>query len=310
MFSIGEIISWVKGVAPHADKHPQSAITSCIITECDSLKVAGIPCMNGGVRQIASQFDSGESRYYYLTHPRDFKGDPTQGPSEQRTAYTAAVSRWIHKDYCNSLSELQKYPEFDQCFDYRFGRLTPRLGHEAEGLSFLQAHVDEIRLNVQRVGIDGTQNTAIQVLNAGMALGSFDADGEKRTAFGKKAIFQMSNLLLTAEYKAVAAVAIAEAQKYPQKEIPVSFTLVGAGMFGNDKKAVSNGINAACELIAKSGMNNIVPCLSVYFPDEIAQYRTGYFDNAPVLNQEMLSKLSRLSEAKELELASLFKYEP
>lgn len=303
MFPISDILSWVEGVALDTDQ----PMTCCIITECNSLDASAFPCMDGSIRQVASQFDSGESMYYHLTHPSQFKIDPTQGPSEQRNSYTAALARWIYRDYCDCLSRLEKYPEFDQCFDYRFGRLTPRLGREEQGLRFLQAHVNEIRLNVQRVGIDGTQNTAIQVLNAGMALGSFDDHSEKRSASAQKAIFQMSNLLLTAEYKAVAAVAIAEARKYPEKEIPVSFTLVGAGMFGNDKQAVQNGINAACDLIEKSGVRNVVPCLSVFFADEVDEYRTGYFQNAPVLvGPEALSKLSRLSEAEKAESESVF----
>lgn len=298
LFSLEEIISWGKSdkTTPQRELLGQS-LKCCITIGCDSLDSAILPCMDGAIRQTASQPDLGETRYYYETHPRDFRNDPTQGPSEQRTAYVAALARWIHRKECDSLSELKKYPEFNEYFDYRFGRLTPKLNLEQKALDFLKKHINKIKLNVQRVELDGSKNSAVQVLNFALALGPFDDHAEERTETAKKYINEMCEILLIQEYKAVASVAIREARKHPEKEIPLSLTLVGGNMFGNSSESIKKGIEAACNTIRHSGVRNITPVLSAFFSENAALYKTGSFSNAPVLSEEDLAGLSRISDA-------------
>lgn len=294
MFSISEIMSWLGDA--HVEASSSESVKYYILERCDSSEVPRYDAMANSVRQVASQFNSGESPGRYLTHPKEFSFDHTQGPAEQQTSFCAALSRWVYRDQCDSLSPLKLYPEFEQYFDYQFGYLTPRNGFEAQGLAFLKEHVREININVQRVGIDGTRNTAIQVLNASLALGPYDFAREARTKSDNQIIVEMSSVLLTAQYEAVAAVAIQEARKKPYLRIPLCLTLVGAGVFSNDVNAVKNAIGAACDFVEKSGVKNIDVCLSAYQHSEAEIFRTTHFCDAPVLDQEALSALSRLSD--------------
>lgn len=298
LFSLEEIITWgIPKKAAHSNEQVNEPLKCCITVDCNSLDSAIMPCMNDAIRQTASQPDLGETRYYYETHPKDFRNDPTQGPSEQRTAYVAALARWIHRKECDSLAELKKYSEFDECFDYRFGRLTPKLNLEQKALNFLKQHINEIKLNVQRVELDGSNNCAIQVLNFALALGPFDNHAEERSETAKEYIREMCDILLIQEYKAVASVAIREAYKHPEKEIPLSLTLVGGNMFGNSSESIKKGIEAACDTIRHSGVRNIIPVLSAFFSENVELYRTGSFSDAPVLSEEDLAGLSRISDA-------------
>lgn len=294
MFPIGDILSWSGD--SYTESSSSDSVRYYILEHCDSSEVPRYDAMANSVRQIASQFNSGESPGRYLTHPKEFAFDHTQGPAEQQTSFCAALSRWVYRDHCDSLTPLKIYPEFDQYFDYQFGYLTPRKGVESQGLAFLKKHVHEINLNVQRVGIDGTRNTVTQVLNAGLALGPYDFAREARTEFGNQVIIEMSELLLTAQYEAVAAVAVREARKKPNMRIPLCLTLVGAGVFSNDVGAVKKAIGAACDFVEKSGIKNIDVCLSAYQHSEAEIFRTTHFNDALVLDQETLSKLSRLSD--------------
>ena len=96
--------------------------------------------MQGAVRQVASQFNNGESKGRYLTQPDNFKTDPTQGPAEQRTSGGAALARYAHSKACDSfaviLADPQLKAEFNSIFDYQFGYLTPKEGQEQKGIAF------------------------------------------------------------------------------------------------------------------------------------------------------------------------------
>lgn len=296
LFSLKEIISWGENASANTAPNHEP-LKCCITVDCNSLDTAGMICMNGAIRQTASQPDLGETRYYYETHPKEFVNDPTQGPSEQRTAYVAALARWINRKECDSLSELKKHPEFEQYFDYRFGRLTPKLNVEKEASIFLKQHIDEIRLNVQRVKLDGTNHEAIQVLNFGLALGPFDQVANQRSPESQPYLREMCEIILIQEYKAVASVAVREARKHPEKVFPLSLTLVGGNMFGNPPESIKKGIEAACDVIRNSGTRNIIPVLSAYFEENVERYRTESFAHAPVLNEQDLERLQKMSDA-------------
>ncbi len=294
MFSIAEILSWSGD--SYVEALSNESVKYFILERCDAAEVPRYDVMANSVRQVASQFNSGESPDRHLTHPKEFQFDHTQGPAEQQTSFCAALSRWVYRDQCDSLSLLKSYPEFERYFDYQFGYLTPKKGVEAQGLAFLKAHVHEIKLNVQQVGIDGTRHSVIQVLNAGLALGPYDFAREERTEAGNKIIAEMCAVVLKAQYEAVAAVAVREARINPEKRIPLCLTLVGAGVFSNDVDAVRNAISAACDFVEKSGVNNIDVCLSAYQHSEAEIFSTLHFRDAPVLDQATLSRLSKLSD--------------
>lgn len=295
MISISEIMTWARPSSSSTGQS-QETPTFYILTACDSLEVPAFSSMANSVRQVASQFNSGESPGRFETHPKDFQYDRTQGPAEQQTAYIAALSRWIHKDQCDGLSRLKEYDEFETYFDYQYGYLTPRLGHEVDGLRFLEKHIHEVMLNVQRVGVDGTQHHVIQVLNSALALGPYDLARESRTEKGNNAISQMTELLLTAQYQAVAAVAVREAHLHPNVRIPVVFTPVGGGVFCNDAVAIKKAIDKGCDVILRSGVGNLDVCLSAYQPTEAEIYASDHFKNATMIDQNQLSQLSSLSE--------------
>src|SRR3990167_4354284 len=293
LFPISEILSWAS--EPKSHTPTTDALKYYILERCDSALTPTFAAMNKAVRQLASQFNLGESPSRELTHPKEFSSDHTQGPAEQSASVFAALLRWIHRDTSDGMVTLQAYEEFNQHFDYQFGYLTPRLGHEEEGLAFLKTHVEKIKLNVQRVGIDGTDQTAIQVLNSALALGPYDPDREKRTEEGNRAIREMSELLLTEQFKAVAAVTIKEARQNPWMRIPVIFTPVGGGVYSNEPDAIKAALRAACDLIEKSRITNIDVCLSAYQPGEADIFKSEHFLNAPAINQETLSRLQNLS---------------
>lgn len=266
---------------------------------CDSRVAPQFSCMQGSVRQVASQFNYGESKGRYLTSPNYFKKDPTQGPSEQRTSGGAAIARFAHSASCDAfaviLSNPELYEEFHNLFDYKYGYLTPKQGQEKQGFEFLKKHIDQLVLNVERVSIDDVPGqTAIQVLNAGLALGAYDI--YTRTPEATEHLKAMTEFLHTAQYKSVSAVSLLEAQHNPKKRIPVSFTLVGGGAFGNEPIAIAKSLSQAIKLIHESGLNNIDICLSIYSSEELSQYKkiaaTGeeFADLREILNQKPINQ--------------------
>lgn len=303
MFSIDELTSW----APKNDaqQENQHGVRTYILAGFDALTAARYPMMNGAVRQLASQFDCGEARYRTLAHPKEFKIDHTQGPSEQRTAMSAAIARWVYKDQIDCLSELKKDPEFTKLFDDQYGHLTPLAGKEEAALAFIKKNIGKLRLNVQRVRLDGTQSQeAIQVLNAAPALGVFDfeADAGKRTETGTQLLSEISKVFLTAQYEAVAAVAIAEARKNPTRRIPAVFTRVGGNMFGNDPAAIDSAIASAHHMIKNSKVPNIDVCLSAFFPEEVeACEKMSFLQNecVSIVTPEQAEVAETLAEAVE-----------
>lgn len=292
MFSLSEIMNWV---GAQASENQVGQLSYYVLEGCDALVTPTFTCMANSIRQVASQFNSGESPGRYETHPKDFQYDHTQGPAEQQTAFIAALMRWLYKDECDSLSAFKKYPEFETYFDYQHGYLTPRCGYEQAGLEFLKSHINEILLNVQRVGIDGTNQSATQVLNSALALGAYDDAREQRTEAGNRVIVQMSELLLTAQYKAVAAVAIREARLNPDQRIPVCFTAVGGGVFENNPEAIKTALGEACDLMERSGLSNIDVCFSAYQSSEAEMFGSKHFEQATIVTEEQLSQLSSLS---------------
>lgn len=273
MISIDDLLAQVS-LTPQ-DK-AQTGMGLYLLQGCDARTVPAFACMQGAVRQVASQFNNGESKGRYETQPDNFKTDPTQGPAEQRTAGGAALARYAHNKNSDCFAPILADPglktEFNTLFDYQYGYLTPKEGQEKKGLDFLKKHINQIVLNVERVPIDGVAGqTAIQVLNSGLALGGYDLYHRTPEATGY--LKEMTELVLSAQYKAVSAIAILEAQKNPEKRIPVSFTMVGGGAFGNDKVAIAKSVSQAIKLIKESGVNNIDICLSIYQASEIAAYK-------------------------------------
>lgn len=270
-----------------------------LLQGCDARVVPGFTSMQGSVRQVASQFNNGESKGRYATTPNKFKTDPTQGPAEQRTFGGAAIARYAHSSSCDCCGELLSDPlissEFNTLFDYQHGDLTPKAGQEQNGLEFLKKHINKLALNIERVGFDGVLGqSVVQVLNSGLALGYYDQ--YKRKPEDLKYINEMSELLLTAQYKLVSAVAILEAQNNPDKRIPVTFTLVGGGVFGNDKIAISRALSQSIKFIQDSGVANIDICLSVYSATELNEYinitASGdeFVELREILNQKPISQ--------------------
>jgi len=272
MISIGDLLAQI----PAKQGKTQTGVGLHLLQGCDARAVPKFSSMQGSVRQVASQFNNGESKGRYETQPDDFKTDPTQGPAEQRTSGGAAIARFAHNKSCDSFAVLLSDPalkmEFNNLFDYQYGYLTPKEGHEQKGLAFLKKHINKLVLNVERVSIDGVLGqTAIQILNSGLALGYYDL--YNRTPEASAHLIEMTELVLSAQYKAVSAVAILEAQQNPEKRIPISFTMVGGGAFGNDKVAIAKSVSQAIKLIKESGVNNIDICLSIFKASEIEEYK-------------------------------------
>ena len=146
------------------------------------------------------------------------------------------------------------------------------------------------------------------MLNSGLALGYYDLF--HRTPGASAYLVEMTELLLAAQYKAVSAVAILEAQQNPEKRIPISFTMVGGGAFGNDKIAIAKSISKAIKLINESGINNIDICLSIYNASEIEEYKK-IAENGPefaelraLLNQKPITQ-QQLRGLQKLQVESI-----
>ncbi|RUR13357.1 hypothetical protein [Legionella sp. km772] len=305
MISIGDLLAQIPS-QPQAKAG--EGIGLHLLQGCDARTVPKFSCMQGSVRQVASQFNNGESKGRYLTQPDDFKTDPTQGPAEQRTSGGAALARYAHNKASDSFAVLLADPvlknQFNTLFDYQYGYLTPKEGQEQKGVEFLKQHSNKIVLNVERVPIDGVSGqTAIQVLNSGLALGLYELF--PRSAEASAHLREMTEILLTAQYKAVSAVAILEAQQNPKTRIPIAFTLVGGGAFGNDKVSIAKSVSQAINLIKESGVDNIDICLSIFNASEIEEYKKiaakgAEFANLRALlnqkpiNQQQLQTLSTL----------------
>src|SRR3990167_8305079 len=84
LFSISEILSWASG--KKSDKPTTDALKYYVLEGCDSAVTATFKALNNAIRQLASQFDLGESPFRGKTHPKDFGADNTQGPTERSTS--------------------------------------------------------------------------------------------------------------------------------------------------------------------------------------------------------------------------------
>ncbi|CDZ77260.1 hypothetical protein BN59_01542 [Legionella massiliensis] len=310
MISIGDLLGQIPDGAQEKAEH---RVGLYLLQGCDARKAPAFSSMNGSVRQIASQFNNGESQGRYLTQPDNFHTDPTQGPAEQRTSGGAAIARYAHNRSCDSFAAILAHPalkaEFNNLFDYRFGYLTPKEGREEQGLAFLKKHINKLVLNVERVAIDGVPDqTAIQVLNSGLALGRYAPF--QRTPKAVVHLSEMTEILLGAQYKAVAAVAILEAQQNPGKRIPVSFTMVGGSAFGNDKKAIAKSVSQAIKLVRESGVNNIDICLSIFTTVELAEYKKLAKEGEELADLRELLNKKPVTEAELQRVDSLQRTDP
>ncbi len=303
---------------PTQNTKAQGKQASYLLLGCDSFATAHFQSMTGAIRQVASQFNSGEAKSPKLTPPHLFRHDATQGPAEQRTCGRAAIARYAYRRDCDSFGVILANEtwrnEFLKIFDYKFGYLIPLPGKEQECLNFLKIHLDDLVLNVERVTIDNTNPPvfAIQVLNASLALGAYDVYHTHRDATAKIALNQINKLLLEAQYMAVAKIALLEAIANPQRRIPVSFTFVGGSAFGADQSIIANALNQAIDMIQRSKQPNLDICISCWSSYELGIYQqiagknqlqalNHILSNSQVLTQSQLQSrtLSEVMEFKE-----------
>ncbi len=292
-----KIADLTAGLPQRVPQGNRSTLNRIILSGCDSRRVASFPCMASSIRQVASQFNNGESKGRYPTNPREFCTYPTQGPAEQRTTWRPAIARFCNAEFCDDLQNFKDDELFNEIFDYQYGYLTPKLHKEAQCLAWLEENIQNIYLNVERVHIDDSDHTAIQVLNASLALGQCDTWVRQRTRAGIANLKSAVRVVLKAQYEAVAAVAIREAQANPGKRIPVVFTLVGGYAFGNDPEDIAEAFQAAMTLLENAGLDNIDVCLSIYSGNELAIYKgllPDFFDKARTLTEGNLTGMATL----------------
>ena len=271
---------------------------------CDAFIVAAFPAFPafpafaGRVGQIASQFNNGAAPFPSSNHPKNFHNNLTQGSAEQRTSWASAIMRYMQSEHCDNLTEFFPDQEFKSLFYYDHGYLIPRVGVEKQCVDWLRENINKMSLNVERVHIDGCGNQAIQVLNSALAGGVYSL--YDRTDEGELLFLEMCKIVLTAQYEAVAAVAILEARANPKKRIPVTFTLVGGGTFGNPPEAIAAALKAAFTLLNESGSANLDVCLSVFEAEELKIYQKNpdlsiFFENATEMDQDTLQKTKHLA---------------
>ena len=233
------------------------------------------------VAQVASQANANESQSPdNATVPEFYAYDRTQGPRAQMQDPILAFVRFQQIEHCDFLKNWKEKPEFNACFEYKNGYLHPKAEKEKEAADFIESNIDTLLVNADLTMPDynNSQKLATQVLNFAMALGVYDHNFETREAISRtpEAMEHVKNAamcLLKQQYLMTAHMAILRAREYPQKRIPVVFTLVGGGVFGNEKAWIAEAIKAAHLVIEKSALPNIDTIISCYSEDELLTMR-------------------------------------
>ncbi len=256
----------------------------------DALALGSFECLNGAVVQVAGQANGTENMGPYVKHPSNYKSDHTQGPRAQMMDPVAAFARYqaelsaggyrVVEDEkmsrnpairraslgCDFLAEWREIEGFDGIFEEKDGYIHPRLRQEQASVEFLKAHLDRLRVNVERINPELNPNKSmIQVIAFAFALGNYASPGFNRpveyTALQQGQLNVACSLLLNAQYRLIADIAIIEARNHPSKRIPLVLTLVGGGVFGNAPGAVDSAVAAAIRRVQKSNVSNIDVCV-------------------------------------------------
>lgn len=302
-----------------AQKVQQSSLRRFWLAGCDAKRLPTL--LPYAVIQVASQSNGNESKIRGITAPSKYRKDPTQGPRSQLADIIAAIARYQQITRCDFLKAWREHPEFDTAFFEENGYLTPQVGQEKEAAAFLSQHIHELLINVERIN-PALQHTCVQVLSFGLALGvydfpiddSFRNQTRESDAETQAQLSLCSRILLEAEYRFTAQVAITEALANPDKRIPLVLTMVGGGVFGNSPFAIASAIKTAEAEIMRSGVNNIDLCVSAWKPAEIDRYskllgkhESLFADkNTPIIFESALQKTSVLAEAATLEQTAEF----
>src|SRR3990167_6349602 len=298
--------------------NPTALTKFYVLKGCSPLEISKFRFAENAIFQGASQTNANESKNPGVpTDPSVFNEDPTQGPALQLTDPVAARARFEKISECDSLKEWKKIDAFSTIFQESVGYLSPKPGKEKEAVEFLEAYLDKLEINAERVktqvveefpetkplgvsdGVEvllGVDLSQIQVLNFAFALGEYDKNWSDktdelycRTPEGLAYLKKAAQLLLTAQYNLVAQIAIEEARANPDKPIPVIFTLIGGGVFGNDLEAIKFALESACAQITQSNLSNLDVCISAYGQNDLKLAQSiSYFQNAPILTQRDL----------------------
>lgn len=231
------------------------------------------------VVQCASQANGNESTNRHVTSPSRYMFDWTQGARAQLADIIAAIARFQKIEECDFLKKWRENPQFENIFYERCGYLTPRVDKEVDALNFIQKHIANLFLNVERIS-PNDKDTCVQVLCFGLALGNYDFPmGEPELLPSREYDVQTQNylatsskILLEAQYRFLAQVAITEAIATPEIRIPLVMTKVGGGVFGNSAFAIADAIKAAEDEVVSSGVTNIDVCVSAWQTAEQKHY--------------------------------------
>lgn len=203
--------------------------------------------VEGGFSQLASQFNWLESnkKNYKITVAK-YLSDRTQGPQGSIEAAAAALHRRAAENsekLQHALTDLlpQKDPPY-----YKNGYLNIEQIEDHEKLyQYLEKNIDDLRILAQPILTEASGTKCIQVFAA--------APNNNDKYIGKdEARYKIISLLVKAQYRAIAELAVIRAIKAKQN-IPLHLTTVGQGVFNNPKGIMEDALGEVDKVLSGFG---------------------------------------------------------
>ncbi len=232
-------------------------------TGMDALKLHEHFKEDGGVVQVASQFNALESMTTDVAPVEDWIHDHTQGPRASLQSVSAAQHRKVaHEEgklpdaVQGMLSEckvddngkqvgiLEKYPNL-----YKNGYLQlseiKDLRHLQALQTYIRGNIGKLQILPQWVQCDGTNTKQLQVFCAAPSFQGEHIDWSS-TDPRTRALASICEDLVVAQYRATAQLA-AIRSKQTGKPVPLHLTQVGQGAFNNPKVVMERAMQAVSE---------------------------------------------------------------
>ncbi len=204
-------------------------------------------------------------------HPMHYPNDPTQGPGVQEHSAIMAMSLYCAADADRDTNRVRSMagwwndPKLSPLLEKWEGYVLPAVGKEEQFLTAVQDSVNLDKVCTSNTLVhpygDTTRLAGIS-LNWGLCIGydphkrtSVGADG--KSLKGTKAMREAARIMLIHQYEMTAIHAASYAKANPDKDVPLLFTSVGAGVFACDAKWTVEGEIAAIKMLDHYNIPNL-----------------------------------------------------
>lgn len=214
--------------------------------------------VEGGFSQLASQYNFLESTSTNHMPVSKYLTDATQGPQGSIEAAAAALHRTAAEKAGKLKHALIDILPPGHNFYYKNGYLelahaTPQ--EQQDLLKIVKRRIGKLRLLAQPVMTESSGAKLFQVFSAAPSWQGFAKPSYQSTGG------QIANALVTAQYAALAKLAVIKAVQTKTK-IPVHLTFVGQSAFNNPPEVITAALKTVAEVV--NGFDDVVVFLQAY----------------------------------------------